>query len=276
LPLYNDWESLALLLDKINNQIKNLNKFAEILVVNDNSTMKPPKFESFSNINKIHIINLKSNLGSQKAISIGLNYLKEKDNDMIITILDSDGEDDVSKIPYMIYEAEKENERVIVSTRTKRQENFFFKLMYFLHKLLTFAFTLKWISYGNYSSFNSNQISKILSNNSSWLAFSACLAKNCNIKKIRAERKKRLIGDSKLSLLSLIFHSLRVNAVFPLRNFLLSSFYISFLTLLFVNGLKWALYVIIVIIFYYILLILTIMINNQKKFFTSLEYLENT
>ena len=35
LPLYNDWESLTLLLTKINEEIKSKNKIADILVIND-------------------------------------------------------------------------------------------------------------------------------------------------------------------------------------------------------------------------------------------------
>ena len=85
-----------------------LKKNAEILVVNDLSTVKTPQFKKYDNINKIKILNLKENLGSQKAISIGLNYLNQnKDENSIITILDSDGEDDVSKIPNMIECAKK-------------------------------------------------------------------------------------------------------------------------------------------------------------------------
>ena len=143
-------------------------------------------------------MNLRENLGSQKAISLGLAYLKNLDEEMIITVLDSDGEDDVKKIPTMIENAEKNHDKVVVSTRAKRQENFIFKLAYLAHKILTVLLTFKWISFGNFSSFNSNQLEKILSNNSSWLAISSCVARNCNILRIEAERK-RLIGISKLS-----------------------------------------------------------------------------
>ena len=78
LPLYNDWESFVLIIEKINAQLKILNKHAEILVVNDNSPKKPPELRKHSNINDIEILNLNKNLGSQKAISIGLQYLKKK------------------------------------------------------------------------------------------------------------------------------------------------------------------------------------------------------
>ena len=56
LPLYNDWESLTLLLTKINEEIKSKNKIADILVINDCSTVLTPTFFSLSNINKINIL----------------------------------------------------------------------------------------------------------------------------------------------------------------------------------------------------------------------------
>ena len=266
LPLYNDWESFVLIIEKINAKLKILNKHGEILVVNDNSPKKPPSLLKHSNINNIEILNLNKNLGSQKAISIGLQYLKKKNDVKIVTILDSDGEDDVEKIPNMVIAAENNQENVVVSSRTKRQENFFFKVLYFFHKLSTFIFTLNWISYGNYSSFHSQQLEKILSNKNSWLAFSACVAKNCKILKISAERKKRLNGVSKLSFIGLIFHSLRVNTVFILRGLFLSVLYIFLLFILFNINFKFPIYLIILIILYNLLLFLTLLFNRQENF----------
>ena len=274
LPLYNDWESLVLLLNKINNEVKSLNKIAEVFIVDDKSSEIAPEFSSFSNINKINILHLSENLGSQKAISIGLQYLRNKNEEMLITILDSDGEDDVSKVPSMILAAEKDTKKVIVSSRTKRQEIFIFKILYILHKILIFTFTLKWISFGNFSSFHSQQLSKILANDSSWLAFSSSVSKNCEIKKVNAERKKRLIGVSKLSFFNLVLHSLRVGAVFFSRSVLLSFFYLILLIYLFIMGYGFSIYFIVTIIFYNFFLYLTIFINNQKKFVNSVNFIE--
>lgn len=274
LPLYNDWESLILLLNKINNEIKSLSKSAEVFIVNDKSSENAPQFSSYSNINKINILNLSENLGSQKAISIGLKYLKDRNEETIITILDSDGEDDVSKVPSMILAAEKDTQKVIVSSRTKRQEVFLFKILYFFHKLLILIFTLKWISFGNFSSFHSKQLDKILLNDISWLAFSSCVSKNCITKKINAERKNRLIGESKLSFFSLVLHSLRVGAVFFSRSILLSLFYLAFLVLLFTLGYDFSIYFIAMILSYNLLLYLTVLINNQKKFINSLNFIK--
>ncbi len=266
LPLYNDWESFSLLLEKISKELSIIKKEAEILIVNDFSDIKPPKFKKYSNILKIKILNLRENLGSQKAISIGLAYLKNLDEEMIITVLDSDGEDDVKKITTMIENAEKNHDKVVVSTRAKRQENFIFKLAYLAHKILTVLLTFKWISFGNFSSFNSNQLEKILSNNSSWLAVSSCVAKNCNILRIEAERKKRLIGISKLSYIGLISHSLRVNAVFLARSLTTSFFYIIILIIFFELSSNYINFLICVLIIFNLLLIFTIFKNEQNNF----------
>jgi len=276
LPLYNDWDSLTILFEKINLVIKNLTKPVEVYIINDNSTKGPPNFKNFSNIKKINILNLKTNLGSQKAISIGLKYLIQKKQEMIITILDSDGEDDVSQIPLMILEAERNKERVVVSIRSKRQESFIFKTFYLLHKIITFIFTLKWISFGNYSSFHSDQLKNILSNDCSWLAISSCIARNCRIKKVEAERKKRIVGESKISIFNLIIHSLRVNTVFISRGLILSSVYLSLsFILIFLSGFKYFTLLAATVVIYNILIFLIFILNKRKEYYGSLDFIKN-
>ena len=275
LPLYNDWESLLILHEKINDQMGKLKKRGKILIINDFSNNEPPIFKKYENIDEVQIINLNKNLGSQKSISVGLKYLKSSTNNTIITILDSDGEDDVNKIPDMINEAENNPKKIIVSTRTKRQENSFFRAAYFFHKFLTFILTFEWISYGNFSSFHSSQITKILSNNSSWLAISSSFAKNCEILKIKAERKKRLIGKSKLSVVGLISHSLRINCVFLLRVIFLSIIYCFFIFIFFSANLNIAIIISLIIVFYNIMILFTLIKNRQKDFNNSLSFIKN-
>ena len=93
--------------------MKKLKKKANILIVNDCSKNKMIKYKKLSNISKIEIISLNTNVGSQKAISIGLTYLKKIKKETIVTVMDSDGEDDASKISYMIKKAEKNKDKVI-------------------------------------------------------------------------------------------------------------------------------------------------------------------
>jgi len=115
LPLYNDWKSLYQLLYKINNQFKNKLYKIKIIVVNDNSSEKYIiRKKNYKNINSIKIINLKKNVGNQKAIYVGLNHIlnKNKQNGIII-VMDADGEDDQSKLKLLIKKVEKESDFII-------------------------------------------------------------------------------------------------------------------------------------------------------------------
>ena len=140
--------------------------------------------------------------------------------------MDSDGEDDVSYLSTLIDESTKRRDSVIVAKRTKRKENFLFKLLYKFHLVITFFLTMKWISFGNYSCFHSRHLKKILKNNLSWLAYSSCVMKNCNIFKVDSERQKRIFGKSKLSFFGLFKHSFRILSVFQIKILLISTLYV--------------------------------------------------
>lgn len=225
-PLYNDWESLNKLLQNINIQLEEINSICEVIVVDDNSTIPPSiDIKKLNNIIELKVLRLKENLGSQKAISLGLKHIEDQKDSAIITIMDSDGEDDFSKIPEMINSAKENGDKIVVSCRTKRQEGIFFSLLYSIHKLFIFLFSGHWINFGNYSSFNSMNLKKILSNNYSWLAFSSSIAKNCKIKKLYADRQKRICGESNLSFFGLFQHSFRVLSVFQKEVSIISLLY---------------------------------------------------
>ena len=223
IPVFNDWRSLNKLLKKIDTNLKK--KFNEIqfLIVNDNSSQKPKiSINKYSCIKKIEILNLSENVGSQKAIAMGLLYLKKSKGDSIITIMDSDGEDDPKQVPIMIDQAMKNSRYVITSNRKSRKESRLIIFLYKLHLILTFLTSFKWISFGNFSSFHKKNLSSLLKDDSVFYAISSAIIKNCSIKREYAKRRKRYFDKSKLGLRSLIEHSLRVNAVF-FKNILFNS-----------------------------------------------------
>tara|TARA_E500000178_G_C17008845_1_gene749548 strand:- start:699 stop:1568 length:870 start_codon:yes stop_codon:yes gene_type:complete len=227
IPVYNDWQSLNLLVKKIDKELGIRSRSGTILVVNDCSTIEQEiNFKSLENIKKYKLLNLNRNLGSQKSIAVGLKYLESKKLNSVITIMDSDGEDDPLKINEMIDEAEKNKNFIITSNRTNRKENFLFKWLYIVHKFSTFVFSGHWISFGNFSSFNSKNLSNILRDNKVWLAYSSAVSKNCKIKRLYAKRKDRYFGKSKVNFLSLVLHSLRVISVLQLNVILFSLIYL--------------------------------------------------
>ena len=78
IPIYNDWKSLNNLLLNIDKHFENKNNIVEILVIDDNSSKELSlDNKNFFSIKKIKVITLSKNLGSQKAILVGLTYLKK-------------------------------------------------------------------------------------------------------------------------------------------------------------------------------------------------------
>lgn len=266
IPIYNDWKSLNKLLFQLNENFRNSKNFEnEILIINDHSSEQINiKNNNLSSIKKISIINLNKNLGSQKAIAVGLFYLKDRAKNSFVTIMDGDGEDDPFQVNNMLEEAKKNQEFIITSNRKKRQESLAIQILYKIHLIITFIFSHKWISFGNFTTFSSKNISKILSNNNSWYAHSSSVLNNCKIKRLYAKREKRYFDKSKVNLLALMEHALRVNVVFFPKIFLNSLLY-SFIIFLTIK------------IFYinYIIIFLIITFNILLLFIRKKHYVKN-
>ena len=157
IPVYNDEKSLIKLLENIDDHLKIVLDFEnEILVLDDKSTDRINlDNKKFKNLEKISILTVKENLGSQKIIAVGLNYLTKIKENFFITVMDSDGEDNPVEIEKMLELASKNVDHVITSNRKDRKESLLIKFLYKSHLLITFFFSLKWISFGNFTTFNS-------------------------------------------------------------------------------------------------------------------------
>ena len=181
IPLYNDWDSLKILLKKINSELKKKNLFSEIIVINDCSNKSEKQdIKKLKWIKKIKIINLKENLGSQKAIFVGLKYILSNNYKGILTILDSDGEDDIKKIIQMTTNAKNKPNSIILARRSQRTEGSLLKILNQLRLFTNYLLTGNSINFGNFSSFNINILKNLLTNNNLWVAYSGGVLKNHN------------------------------------------------------------------------------------------------
>ena len=260
LPLFNDWQSLELLLKKINNLFKKNKIFIEVIIVNDKSTSKFKLSNNYSKIQKIKIINLNKNLGSQKAIFIGLNYIYQNNNNSTIVVMDSDGEDDPLKIINLIKKVKNNPNYFIFVKRTKRLENFFLQFLNKIRLIVTYLLTGKYLNIGNFSAFHSNLLKSILTNKNLSLAYCSGVVKNYNkLIFLGFPKKKRFYGNSKVNFLFLFKHSINIISVFY-KSVLLRTLILFLLSLLYLNNCH-------VIIFFSILIFNIILTANY--FFNS-------
>ena len=191
---------------------------------------------------KINVLNLGKNVGSQKAIFFGLKYLqkiiKKKDKETIISILDSDGEDNPNMVKKLIKLVNLKKDYFIFASRKKRTESNFLKALNQFRLIITFILTGKYINFGNFSSFPSFLLNKILSNNNLYLAYSSGVLKNYNkFFFVKIKKNKRFYGNSKVNLKFLILHTVKIISVFY-KTVFLRTFFLLVLTLLFLEDIK--------------------------------------
>lgn len=273
IPVYNDWKSLNLLIKKINFELNKENLNSEILIINDNSSLRIIFLEKkLSRIKKITFLNLKINVGSQRAINIGLNYINKIKGNYIVTIIDSDGEDDPKEIVKMIKLARKYKNYVITSNRLARKESLIIRFLYRVHLIITFLITGKWISFGNYTTLNSKNIKKIIQNEDGCYAHSAAVIKNSKIKRVYARRNQRFFDKSKVNFLGLMLHSLRIISVFQKIILLRSTIALFFIGLIYSFTQKNILLFLINVIFALNIMIIINRIFFKNKNFSKIKF----
>ena len=126
IPAFNDWQSLNKLLKELNNAYKKISGHIDIVIINDGSTQKTIiSTKGLKKINKINVINLKKNLGSQIAIGLGLYKIYQRKIKGNILIIDSDGEDNPKKIPELLEVLNQNEQKIIVVSRKKGEKIFF-------------------------------------------------------------------------------------------------------------------------------------------------------
>ena len=118
IPIYNDRESLKLLVENINFQIKDLNHEVSLVVINDASSQQIiDTYTVLENISSFEIINMKENRGHARCIASGLKYIFEKKDFDFVIPMDGDGEDRPEEIKNFIQLSEQSAEKSITGER---------------------------------------------------------------------------------------------------------------------------------------------------------------
>ncbi len=234
IPIYNDRETLKLLIDNINYEIKDLNQEISIVVINDASSQQIVEtYPNIENIKSFELVNMKVNKGHSRCIAAGLKYIFEKKEFDFIIPMDGDGEDRPEELRKFIELAVQSGGKSIVGERVKRSEGLFFQLCYKFHKFLTISFTGQSIKFGNFTCLSKSTIKKMLDEKATWNSFSGSLKKTeKDLLSIPSIRGKRYFGPSQMSFFNLLKHSLSIISVFRKTVLIRSGLFIVFYILL--------------------------------------------
>jgi len=216
-PVYNDWESFAILKKALEQEFDYEGFFSlEIIVINDGS-IELLDTDTLKGGITTHIINLKTNVGHQRAIAIGIQYVFNLTYGYdYVVILDSDGEDKPQDIKELLNKCqESSDKKIIFAQRQKRQESKMFKFGYFFYKYIFYWLTGQKINFGNFSCIPKEMLKNIVYRESLWNHYSSSVIHSkLPYDKVLLDRGKRYAGTSKMNFTSLILHGLSSISVY--------------------------------------------------------------
>ncbi len=170
---------------------------------------------SRSNLNGV-VVNLKRNVGHQKAIAIGLSYVSEHLNgSQYVVVMDSDGEDVPSSILPLIEEIKGGNVDVVVAKRKNRVETLKFRSFYLMYKFVFRVLSGRVINFGNFMALRSSAINRLVVMQELWMHVAGCvLLSKLKISYCELDRGPRYSGKSKMNFISLVLHGFKGLMIF--------------------------------------------------------------
>ncbi len=210
--VYNDWQSVQELLGLLNTELDRAGLHASVLLVDDGSTLSTPiilKTDNLTSLYAVQILQLRNNVGHQRAIALGLSYVYEKKPCDAVVVMDADGEDRPADVVRLVRALKDKPKQIIFAERTNRSEGLLFKVFYRLYRWIFFILTGKNIRFGNFSIVPYEMLANIVMDMNLWNHYAAAVSNSkLPIETISSKRGKRLYGKSKLNFTALVIHGL--------------------------------------------------------------------
>lgn len=188
-----------------------------VVAVDDGSVRQPIDISNISaaGINGV-VIKLKRNVGHQRAIAIGLNYVADQFSEARrVVVMDSDGEDLPLSIRDLMQPLESADVDVVVAQRKSRVETLRFKTFYIVYRWLFKLLTGRRISFGNFMALKPAALKRLVAMQELWIHVAGCvLISKLRIAVRSLDRGPRYAGQSKMNFVGLALHGFRGLMVF--------------------------------------------------------------
>lgn len=188
-----------------------------VVAVDDGSVRQPVDVAAISNAGLAGVvIKLKRNVGHQRAIAIGVNYVAEHlPHAQRIVIMDSDGEDVPQTIHELIKPLEADNIDVVVAQRRSRVETLRFKTFYVIYRWFFQMLTGRKISFGNFMAMKPAAVKRLGAMQELWTHVAGCvLTSKLRMVTCALDRGPRYAGQSKMNFVGLALHGFKALMVF--------------------------------------------------------------
>jgi polyisoprenyl-phosphate glycosyltransferase len=218
-PAFNDWEALEKLLLLIDEIFISQEYNSEVLIVDDYSTQPAPESlacQTYQQLQTVNILRLRRNLGHQRAIAVGLCYTHDNLDCDAVVVMDGDGEDNPFEIGRLLDAFNSTgHESIVFAKRSKRSETCTFKIFYFIYKMIYRLLVGRDISVGNFSLLPASLLRNVVIISELWNHYSTSIHRSrIPYIEVNVPRSKRLAGQPKMNLVSLVTHGLSSIAVY--------------------------------------------------------------
>ncbi len=213
-PVYEDTEASTRLFTEL------AREFAvnvHVVAVDDGSIQAPVDVAALerAGLNGV-VIRLKRNVGHQRAIAIGLNYVADELPEAErVVVMDSDGEDLPSTIHKLLASLDADDVEVVVAQRKSRVESLKFRAFYVVYKLLFRLLVGRNISFGNFMALKPVALQRLVLLPELWIhAASTVLTSKLRLTLCPLDRGIRYAGQSKMNFIGLVLHGFKGLMVF--------------------------------------------------------------
>jgi len=216
-PVYNDWQSFAILIGHLDKVLADTAIKVDVFVVDDGSTvdLDPDTIPAVSHIRSIECLFLLTNLGHQRAIAVGLCEIEQRHAYDAVLIMDSDGEDRPEDILSLLKAHQENPKAIIVAQRVARSEGLFFKVFYFFYKKIFQFLTGQAIDFGNFCLIPAAQLRHINAMTETWNHLAAAIVRSrIPLIRVPTSRAKRYAGTSSMNFIALVLHGFGGMSVF--------------------------------------------------------------
>jgi glycosyltransferase involved in cell wall biosynthesis len=224
-PTYNDSAALCKIYqESLSVQKVDITKF---IAVDDGSSEIFKREEVFGENSNGLVLRLKCNVGHQRAIAIGVEYVSKNFPGEVLLVMDGDGEDSPFDIVELLKHYDESKYDVIVAKRGVRQDGAFYNLMYLGYKLIFRVLTGQILDFGNFMLLSPRAVKSLGAKNECGIHMAATvLNSRLRIFKVSIDKRVRIHGHSKMNARSLILHGFRSITIF-MDDVLLRTFSIS-------------------------------------------------
>jgi glycosyltransferase involved in cell wall biosynthesis len=222
IPIFNDWTAASRLLAELDRVLADAGRDGRVLLVDDGSS-EPPSAESAelappapARLREIEILQLRRNVGHQRAIAIGLSHAEASIACDAVVVMDGDGEDRPEDVPRLLDELEKNGSRSLVfAERLRRSEGPLFVTMYALYRWLHRLLTGERVRFGNFSTIPALLLGRLVAMSDLWNHYAAAVIKSrIPYATIVTTRGLRYSGATKMNYIALVTHGLSAMSVF--------------------------------------------------------------